>query len=177
VWKIQTLNFLPQYEGAYETGGPTGSQTSRSRRFISLPIRPACPFPTRLAPPAIKPRSTTGAARPDAERREPDAQSAGGLLLISRRCGTTPSIWHHRRQRLRTGGVGVFDGLKGVRKALERQGPAGLTEGVLNDRLQFDTTRIARTASRRVSAASSWDCRAPPRDRPIGKSTSTTIGS
>src|SRR5690606_40806103 len=26
-----------------------------------------------------------------------------------------------------------------VRKAMERQGPAGLTDGVLNDRLQFDT--------------------------------------
>ena len=37
------------------------------------------------------------------------------------------------------GGVGVFDGPTGVRKALERMGPAGLTDGVLNDRLQFDT--------------------------------------
>ncbi len=38
------------------------------------------------------------------------------------------------------GGVGVYVGAKGVRKAHERMGPAGLTHGVLNDRLQFDTT-------------------------------------
>jgi hypothetical protein len=36
------------------------------------------------------------------------------------------------------GGVGVYAG-SGIRKALERMGPAGLTHGVLNDRLQFDT--------------------------------------
>src|SRR6185295_8045004 len=37
------------------------------------------------------------------------------------------------------GGVGVYKGLAGVRKAVERMGPAGLTHGVLNDHLQFDT--------------------------------------
>src|SRR5690606_15549850 len=37
------------------------------------------------------------------------------------------------------GGVGVYTGKAGVRRALERQGPAGLSYGVLNDRLQFDT--------------------------------------
>ncbi len=34
--------------------------------------------------------------------------------------------------------MGIYEG-KGIRKALERMGPAGLTHGVLNDRLQFDT--------------------------------------
>jgi hypothetical protein len=37
------------------------------------------------------------------------------------------------------GGVGVYKGAAGVRNAMERMGPAGLTHGVLNDRLQFDT--------------------------------------
>src|SRR5262249_17515931 len=37
------------------------------------------------------------------------------------------------------GGVGVYKGVAGERKAVERMGPAGLTHGVLNDRLQFDT--------------------------------------
>src|SRR4029077_5054646 len=37
------------------------------------------------------------------------------------------------------GGVGVYKGTAGVRKAVERMGPSGLTHGVLNDRLQFDT--------------------------------------
>ncbi len=37
------------------------------------------------------------------------------------------------------GGLGVYVGPKGVRKALERMGPSGLTHGVLNDHLQFDT--------------------------------------
>jgi hypothetical protein len=37
------------------------------------------------------------------------------------------------------GGNGLYTGLAGVRKAHERMGPAGLTDGVLNDRLQFDT--------------------------------------
>ncbi len=37
------------------------------------------------------------------------------------------------------GGNGIYIGAEGVRKAHERMGPAGLTYGVLNDRLQFDT--------------------------------------
>ncbi len=42
------------------------------------------------------------------------------------------------------GGVGLYAG-KGIRKALERMGPPGLTHGVLNDYLQFDTVvSIAR---------------------------------
>jgi hypothetical protein len=36
-------------------------------------------------------------------------------------------------------GVGTFKGAADIRKAMERMGPAGLTEGVLNDHPIFDT--------------------------------------
>jgi hypothetical protein len=39
---------------------------------------------------------------------------------------------------LEIGGIGIYDGLKGVHRAMERMGPAGLTHGQLNDRLVFD---------------------------------------
>src|SRR4030095_13029818 len=50
------------------------------------------------------------------------------------------------------GGVGVYKGTGGVRKAVERMGPAGLTHGVLNDRLQFDTV-VSFASGRREAHA------------------------
>ncbi len=39
---------------------------------------------------------------------------------------------------LEIGGIGVYDGPRGARRAMERMGPAGLTHGQLNDHLLFD---------------------------------------
>ncbi len=36
------------------------------------------------------------------------------------------------------GGVGIYEGPKGARRAMERMGTAGLTHGQLNDHLVFD---------------------------------------
>jgi hypothetical protein len=143
VWKIQVLNFRPQYEGSYETGWTNW-------KGQDVPITPfhfnadqagtPVPTPTGQAP-------ATKATLADLERRArtlDDENLARNLqavygYYISRRMWDDATDLFTVDSVYELGGVGVFEGPRGVRKALERQGPAGLTDGVLNDRLQFDT--------------------------------------
>ncbi len=39
---------------------------------------------------------------------------------------------------LEIGGIGIYDGPQGARRAMQRMGPPGLTHGQLNDHLVFD---------------------------------------
>src|SRR5690606_29608893 len=50
------------------------------------------------------------------------------------------------------GGTGLYEGRAGIRRAHERMGPEGLSWGVLNDRLQFDTV-VEVAAGRREAHA------------------------
>ena len=54
---------------------------------------------------------------------------------------------------------------------IERMGPAGLSEGVLNDRLQFDTlVTVAAGGREALPAGSSWACSGTPaRTRRTGR--------
>jgi hypothetical protein len=154
VWKIQTLNFLPQYEGSYETGWtnwkgqdvpitPFHFNADQAGTPVPAPVGPAPAARATLAD--LERRAQTL----DDENLTRNLQAVYGYY-ISRRMWddavdlfTSDSIYE-------LGGVGVFEGPRGVRKALERQGPGGLTDGVLNDRLQFDT--IASVAPNGVEA-------------------------
>jgi hypothetical protein len=143
VWKIQTLNFLPQYEGTYETGW-----TNWKGQDIPLtPFHFTADQAGTPVPAAVGLAPTTKATLDELERRAQtlnDENLARNLqavygYYISRRMWDDATDLFTADSIYELGGVGVFDGPKGVRKALERQGPAGLTDGILNDRLQFDT--------------------------------------
>ena len=59
--------------------------------------------------------------------------------------------------------VGVYDGPKSIRRALERSGPAGLKHGQLNEVMQLDmAVAIEPVAWKRGRAASSSACSARP---------------
>ena len=154
VWRIQTLNFLPQYEGSYETGWTNWKgQDIPITPFHFTADQAGTPVPTPAGPAAA-----TKATLAELERRAQtlddenlvrNLQAVYGYY-ISRRMWDDATDLFTADSVYELGGVGVFDRPKGVRKALERQGPAGLTEGVLNDRLQFDT--IASIAPNGVEA-------------------------
>ncbi|HET9267531.1 MAG TPA: nuclear transport factor 2 family protein [Vicinamibacterales bacterium] len=141
-WKIRSLHFTPQFTGAYETGWTNW-------KGGNLPIIPyhfnadesgiAIPPPTGPAP-------KTTATLADLERRIAvmneethvrNLQAAYGHYVNRRMWDDVVDLFardgvYEVNGTLRTGAAGV-------RAALERMGPAGLTQGVLNDRLQFDT--------------------------------------
>lgn len=141
-WKISTLHHFPQYEGSYETGVSNVGQKD-------LPI---VPYHFTI--------NETGIPVPDPVGPAPDADT--DIAALSQRVGAlndeddVRNLQHaygyyvHRRMwddvvdLFTKDGVveiagQVFRGKAGVREAMELMGPEGLSEGILNDYLPFDT--------------------------------------
>jgi hypothetical protein len=142
VWTIQSLHFYPQFTGPYETGW-------RNWKGANLPIIPyhfnadesGIPIPA----PAGPARKAT-ASLADLERRIAVMTEESHVRNLQAAYG------HYVNRRMWDDVVDLFagnavyevagtvhTGPAGVRAAIERMGPAGLSDGVLNDRLQFDT--------------------------------------
>ena len=143
VWKISTLHFYPQYSGPYENG-------LTNWKGQDLPIVPyhftpdetgiPIPPPAGAAPPskASLAQLEQRIAVMNAEDDVRNLQASYGYY-VNRRMWDDVTDLFAADGVYEVGGVGVYAGPAGVRKALERMGTAGLTHGVLNDRLQFDT--------------------------------------
>ncbi len=143
VWKIRVLHFYPQYAGSYETGWTNWQGQD-------LPIVPYHFSPDESGVPIPAPADK--APRSDATLTELEArvavmndeslvrnlQAAYGYYVDRRMWDDVTDLFADDGV-YEIGGVGLYVGPKGVRKALQRMGPAGLTHGVLNDHLQFDT--------------------------------------
>ena len=143
-WKISVLHFHPQYAGTYEAGWTNW-------KGQNLPIVPfhftadeaGIPIPAPVgAAPASK-ASLAGLEERIAVMNDEslvrNLQAAYGYY-VDRRMWDDATDLFTVDGVYEAGGIGVYAGPNGVRRALERMGPAGLTHGVLNDRLQFDTT-------------------------------------
>ncbi|MBT2187979.1 nuclear transport factor 2 family protein [Sphingobium nicotianae] len=144
VWKIATAHYYPQYDGAYEDGWtnwgggdlpiPPAHYTVES---AGIPIPPA----TGTAPAA---RASLAALqkRVDAlneEDRIRNLQAAYGFYADRRMWDDVVDLFA-ADSVVENGGQGVWRGKAGVRRWLESIGPAGLSHGQLNDRVQFDVT-------------------------------------
>jgi hypothetical protein len=142
VWKIRSLHFYPQFSGAYETGW-------RNWKGQDLPIVPyhfnadesGIPIPPPVGAP---PRSS--ASQVELERRIAAMNEENHVRNLQAAYGyyVNRRMWDDATDLFANDGIYEVDGNvqagpAGVRRALERMGPAGLTHGILNDRLQFDT--------------------------------------
>ena len=142
-WKIGVHHFYPQYAGPYETGW-----TNWQGRDLGIlpyhftPDESGIPIPP---PVGAAPRSKATLeeleeriAVMNDEQLVRNLQAAYGYY-VNRRMWDDVTDLFTEQGVYEFGGNGIYVGAKGVRKAHERMGPAGLTHGVLNDRLQFDT--------------------------------------
>lgn len=144
VWKIARLHFYPQYAGPYETGWTNvGGQ--------DLPIVPyhydgdtaGLPIP---APAGDPPKARASLAQLEERIRVLDDEGQIRNLQAAYNYYVDRKMWDDvtdlfaRDGVMEVAGVGVYAGPKGVRRAMERMGPAGLTHGQLNDHLLFDDT-------------------------------------
>ncbi|MEO6185598.1 MAG: nuclear transport factor 2 family protein [Steroidobacteraceae bacterium] len=144
VWKIATARYFPQFDGPYEDGWINWGGGD-------LPVVPKH-FDTETAgvpvPPAIGAAPPTGATlaalqkRVDAlndEDRVRNLQSAYGYYADRRMWNDVVDLFAQDGV-VEIAGQGIWRGPAGVRRWLESIGPAGLTHGQLNDRLQHDVT-------------------------------------
>ncbi|HXC58879.1 MAG TPA: nuclear transport factor 2 family protein [Steroidobacteraceae bacterium] len=141
-WKIAVHHFYPQYEGPYETGWM--NYKGRDLGILPYHFTPdeaGIPIP---APVGEAPVSKATLAQLEEriavmndESLVRNLQAAYGYYVDRRMWDDVTDLFAGNGV-YEAGGVGIYEG-RGIRKALERMGPAGLTHGVLNDRLQFDT--------------------------------------
>jgi hypothetical protein len=142
-WKIAVSRYYPQYEGDYEEGWYNVGNAD-------LPVVPyhftleetGIPLPPASSPP---PRSRATLAELQArvamfndEDEVANLQHAYGYYVDRRMWDDVVDLFA-KDGVVVIEGVGRFEGPTGVRRAMERMGPAGLTDGILNDRPIFDT--------------------------------------
>ena len=141
-WKIAALHYYPQYEGSYATGWSNVGQKD-------LPIVPYHFTVDQTGIPIPKPEGTAPAsnataqalsARVAALNAEDDVrnlQNAYGYYVDMRMWDDVVDLFA-AEGTIELGGK-LYRGKAGVRQAMETMGPQGLTAGILNDRLPFDT--------------------------------------
>ena len=142
-WKINVYRFYPQYAGPYESGW-----TNYKGR--DLAILPYHFTPDESGIPVPDPVGEAPASSASLEELEEriavmndeslvrNLQAAYGYYVNRHMWDDVTDLFSDDGV-YEFGGNGIYLGTEGVRKAHERMGPAGLTHGVLNDRLQFDT--------------------------------------
>jgi hypothetical protein len=143
VWKISRLHFHPQFGGPYENGW---------RAFASpLPLVPyhfksediaGTPIPAPIGP-APKTRASLTSIEQrievlNAEDQARNLQNAYGYYIDRKMWDDVTDLFTSDGV-LEIGGVGIYDGPANIRRALERDGAAGIKDGQLHDHPLFDT--------------------------------------
>ncbi|HTR01475.1 MAG TPA: nuclear transport factor 2 family protein [Candidatus Acidoferrum sp.] len=144
VWKIATAHYYPQYDGPYAEGWINwggGDIPVAPKHFdvesAGIPIPPA----TGTAP-ATKATLAELQTRIDTlndEDRIRNLQAAYGYYADRKMWDDVVDLFAQDGV-VEISGQGVWRGPQGVRHWLDSIGPAGLTHGQLNDRLQNDVT-------------------------------------
>ncbi len=155
-WKIAVSRYFPQYEGNYADGwsnAGNGDLPVVPYHFTleesGVPLPPASGAAPRsgLSLSALEQRI---AALND-EDRVRNLQHAYGYYVDRRMWDDVVDLFA-KDAVIEIMGVGTFKGPEGVRRAMERMGPAGLSQGVLNDHPIFDAiVRVQRGGNEAVS--------------------------
>ena len=142
-WKISVAHYFPQFSGSYETGwiNEGGADLPLVPYHFSVdesgtPIpRPTGPAPdSRLSLASLEQRIDALNAE-DAVR---NVQHAYGYYVDRKMWDDVVDLFASD-SAVEIHGVATFRGRDGVRRAMERMGPEGLSHGELNDRPLFDT--------------------------------------
>jgi hypothetical protein len=151
-WKIATLHYYPQYEGTYADGASNVGQKDLPivpfhflPDTVGVPIAPAVGMPPKSG--ASLASLGVRIAAMNAEDDVRNLQHAYGYYVQRKMWDDVIDLFAQDGV-IEIAGVGTFKGPEGVRKALERMGPAGLVHGEVNDRLVFDAiVKVAPGAS------------------------------
>ncbi|WP_375201511.1 nuclear transport factor 2 family protein [Hyphococcus sp.] len=156
VWKIAVMRYYPQYEGPYAEGWTNVDGED-------LPIIPyhftidetGVPLPEPEGPAPETSESLDSLEQRIAALNDEDdvrnLQNAYGYYVDRKMWNDVVDLFAED-SAVEIGGVSVLKGRDGVRTAMERMGPAGLSHGELNEHLLFDT--IVRVAANGAEAES-----------------------
>jgi hypothetical protein len=158
VWKIARVRYFPIFHGPYEGGWRSAKADLKVIPYHFSPREAGTPTgevseAVRL-PQSQRPEETLRALEQRieamiAEDEVRNLQHAYGYY-VDRKMWDDVTDLFTADGVLEIAGIGVYQGVKGIRRALERSGPAGLRHGQINDHLQFGT--IVTVAPGRLEA-------------------------
>jgi hypothetical protein len=148
VWKIARLRYNPIFAGPYATGWRNVDEDQKIVPYHFTPDETGIPVPdlpasaTRAPEPRMNPAVALTALEQritvmNEEDKVRNLQNAYGYY-VDRKMWDDVTDLFTPDGALSIADVGVYDGPKSIRRALERSGPAGLQHGQLNERLQLD---------------------------------------
>ena len=150
VWKISRMRYNPMFAGPYATGWRNVDEDQKIVPYHFTPDETGIPIPDlpASAMPPVGPKMNAATALASLERRISvmndedkvrNLQNAYGYYMDRKMWDDVTDLFT-ADGALSIANVGVYDGPRSIRRALERTGPAGLTHGQLNDLLQLDMT-------------------------------------
>jgi hypothetical protein len=142
-WKISVAHYFPQYSGSYETGWANEGRGDLplipyhfSGEESGIAVPPPAGAPPRSSQSLASLEQRINALNDEDAVR--NLQHAYGYYVDRKMWDDVVDLFVNDAAVVITG-VGTFPGRAGVRRAMERMGPAGLKHGELNDRPLFDT--------------------------------------
>ncbi|KAF2466858.1 uncharacterized protein BDR25DRAFT_395436 [Lindgomyces ingoldianus] len=143
LWKISLLHYYPLYSGPYVGGWRTsnGAVPIIPYHFVEQGVDPGVAIPLEVgeAPPAKA--SIEELAHRISRLNDEDAirniQHSYGFYVDRRMWADVVDLFASG-STVKIDGVGTYEGAAGVRQAMERMGPEGLTQGILNAHYIFD---------------------------------------
>ena len=148
VWKISRMRYNPIFAGPYATGWRNVDEDQKIVPYHFTPDETGIPVPdlpaSAITPvdPKMNPASTLTAleqriAAMNDEDKVRNLQNAYGYYMDRKMWDDVTDLFT-ADGALSIANVGVYDGPKSIRRALERSGPAGLKHGQLNELLQLN---------------------------------------
>ncbi len=148
VWKFSRAHYYPMIAGPYETGWRTVHDDQKVVPYHFTPDETGVPVPELPAGMEVPPGAGDAAQHlagleqrigvMNDEDQVRNLQNAYGYY-VDRKMWDDVTDLFTADAVLEIADVGLYDGPAGIRRALERMGPAGLKTGELNDHLQLDT--------------------------------------
>ena len=150
VWKISRIHQYPQFAGPYDTGWHALTADLQVNPYHFLPSqagRPVPELPGGIPHPDVDTPEQLASTLAQSERRIAAMTDEVSVLNLQNAYGyyVDRKMWDDVVDLFTADGsytidgIGEYRGLKGVRRAVERDGPPGLHYGQVNDRLQLHT--------------------------------------
>jgi len=149
VWKISRLRYHPMFAGPYETGWRNIDADQKIVPYHFTAEETGIPVPEIPAGTIIPTSKENPAERladleqlisaMNDEDKVRNLQNAYGYYVDRKMWDDVTDLFTEDGV-LEIANIGIYDGVKGIRRALERSGPAGLKHGQLHNHLQLDMT-------------------------------------
>ncbi len=142
VWRISRLHYHPYFAGPYERGWTNVPDDLAIVPYHFTAEQAGKPIPPTGAPAAPRgaDQDTTFARRIAALNAEDEVRNLQNIYgyYIDRKMWDDVGDLFEADATLEIAGTGIWDGARSIRRGLERDGPPGIREGEVNDRIQLN---------------------------------------